>query len=304
MFLASLTGTAKAQNAAQMVLKPTYVYYPSTGVLPSALIFNISVINVTNLGSWQVTIAWNLSVLTFVNISLPTDNVFAGQSPVIAGPDTSTPGQITYGAAAGPSMAGFNGTGIMAQIAMAPVAMLAAPASSIVEFKGIPIDTFLTAVNLVDIPVTVTNGWFAYGTGTEVTHSISGSTRSVTTASNGTIQLNSAVIDPVNKTISFNVTGNTGDTAFLYADLPKNVINVTGNDIARWTVSLNGANVQPQITQNDTDTFMFAIITFASNVTVKVKGDNIIPELSSMLVILIIASSLTLALAKNTRRKK
>jgi hypothetical protein len=100
------------------------------------------------------------------------------------------------------------------------------------------------------------------------------------------------------------VTGNTGNAAFLYADLPKNVINVTDNDIARWNVSLNGANVKPQITQNNTDTFMFAIITFASDVTVSVKGDNIIPELSSVLVVLIIASSLTLALAKNRTRKK
>jgi len=306
MFFASLTGTAKAQGTAQIVLKPTYVYYPSTDVLPSALVFNISVLNVTNLGSWQVMIAWNLSVLTFVNISMPTDNVFAGQSPII-GLDTSIPGQVAYGAAAGPSQPGFNGTGTLAQMVLAPAAMLAAPASSIVEFKGlqsIPQDTFLFGLNLADIPFTATNGWFGYGVGTSVTHTISGSNRPVMTASNGTIQPNSAVIDKVGKTISFNVTGNTGNAAFLYADLPKNVINVTDNDIARWNVSLNGANVKPQITQNNTDTFMFAIITFASDVTVSVKGDNIIPELSSMLVILIIASSLTLALAKNRTRKK
>jgi hypothetical protein len=100
------------------------------------------------------------------------------------------------------------------------------------------------------------------------------------------------------------VTGNTGDTAFLYVDLPKNVINVTGNNVTRWNVSLSGVSVQPQITQNDTDTFMFAIVTFASDVTVEVEGDNIIPELSSILAVLIIASSLTLALAKNKTRKK
>jgi hypothetical protein len=306
MFLASLTGTAKAQGTAQMVLNPTYVYYPSTDVLPSTLVFDINVINVTNLGAWQVTIAWNQSVLNFVNISLPTDNVFAGQSPII-GLDTSTPGQITYGATAGVSQPGFNGTGILAQMILAPAAMLAAPASSIFEFKGIqsiPADTFLFGLDLVDIPFTATDGWFGYGVGTSVTHTISGSNSPVMTASNGTIQPNSAVIDPVGKTISFNVTGNTGNAAFLYADLPKKVINVTGNDIARWNVSLNGANVKPQITQNDTDTFMFAIITFASDVTVSVKGDNIIPELSSMLIILIIASSATVAIAKSRTRRK
>jgi hypothetical protein len=90
----------------------------------------------------------------------------------------------------------------------------------------------------------------------------------------------------------------------LYVDLPKNVINVTGNNVTRWNVSLSGVSVQPQITQNDTDTFMFAIVTFASDVTVEVEGDNIIPELSSILAVLIIASSLTLALAKNKTRKK
>ena len=303
MFLASLTSTVKAQATAQITFDPTYTYYPSGAVLPSVLVFDINVVNVTDLAAWQVTIGWNLTVMTFVNISLPDDNVFAGQSPIPA-LDNSTAGQITYGAAAGPGQPGFNGTGKLARLIMAPTAMLAAPASSLLEFMNIPNDTFLVGIVLPDIPVTATNGWFAYGIGTHVTHSISGSAIPVITESNGTIQSNSTVIDEVGKTISFNVTGNTGDTAFLYVDLPKNVINVTNNDITRWNVTVNGAVANPQITQNDTDTFMFAFITLPELITVEVEGDNIIPELSSMLVILIIASSLTLALAKNRTRKK
>ena len=100
------------------------------------------------------------------------------------------------------------------------------------------------------------------------------------------------------------MTGNTGDTAFLYVDLPKNVINVTNNDITRWNVTVNGSVEHPQITQNDTDTFIFAFIALPELGTVGVQGDNIIPELSSMLIILIIASSATVAIAKSRTRRK
>jgi hypothetical protein len=198
-----------------------------------------------------------------------------------------------------------NGSGILFTLEL-NVMNTTLSGTSDVAFAGITTDTFLLDDTGADIAFTYTGSVYSniYLTGTEVTHTIPNSTRPVITTSNGTIQPNSAVIDTVGKTISFNVTGNTNDTAFLYVDLPKNVINVTNNDIARWNVTVNGAVAQPQITQTENDTFLFAYITFTGPVTVGVKGDNIIPEMSSMLIILIITSSIAIAIAKTRPRKK
>ena len=185
-------------------------------------------------------------------------------------------------------------------------AALVPPASSTIAFEGIGIDTFLLDKDGVDISSTKTDSLYTnvYLTGDIVTHAIAGSSRPVTTASNGTILPNSTVIDTVGETISFNVTGNMGDIVWLYTDLPKLVINVTDDDITRWNVTVNGANVFPDITQNATDTSTFGFITLTENATVEVEGDNIIPELSSMLIILIITSCIAIATAKNRTKKK
>jgi hypothetical protein len=99
------------------------------------------------------------------------------------------------------------------------------------------------------------------------------------------------------------VTGNTGDTAFLYVILPKDVINVT--DFADWNVYVDGAaQLSPEVTENATHTFVYTTFPFASQVTLGVQGDWIIPELSSMLIVLIIASSATVAIVKSRTRRK
>jgi hypothetical protein len=101
------------------------------------------------------------------------------------------------------------------------------------------------------------------------------------------------------------VTGNTGDTAFLYAILPKDVIKINITDLSHWNVTVNGVEQpSPQITENTTHTFVYTTFPFASQITLGVQGDWIIPELSSMLIILIIASSATVAIAKSRTRRK
>jgi len=305
IFLASISGTAEAQTPAQLTIVPSdYTYIANFTSPPSFLAFNISLTNVTSLGTWQASINWDPNLLSYKNASVPPYNIF-GSEPVIATSITDTPGAIIYGSALLDPTHAVNGSGVLFQLELNVLNQSVTGTSDII-FAGIASDTFLLDGTAIDIPFGHTNSKYAniYLTGTAVTHAIPGSSRPVTTTSNGTIQPNSGVINTVNKTISFNVTGSPGATAFLHVDLPKNVINVTNNNLTRWNVSLNGVTAQPQITQNDTDTFMFAYITFASDVTVGVKGDNIIPELSSMLIILIIASSITVAVAKSRTRKK
>jgi hypothetical protein len=305
IFLVSTSGTAQAQTSARLAITPSdYKYNVNFTSPPSFLSFNVSVVNVTSLATWQATISWDPTVLSYKSSSIPADNIY-GNKTAISTSDNSTQGTLIYGSSLLDPTQAVNGNGTLFNLELnvlgAPL-----PGTSDVAFAGITTDTFLLDGTGVDIPFTHSNSVYSniYLIGAAVTHAIPGSSRPVTTTSNGTIQPNSGVIDTVGKTISFNVTGNTGDTAFVHIDFPKNVINVTDNDIARWNVTVSGIKAQPQITQNDTDTSMLAYITFGSDVTVRAGGDNIIPELSSMLAILIITSCITLATAKNRIKKK
>lgn len=313
MFLASLSSTAHATTSTQFIIQPAQPsninFYANFTTLPTAITFNITVANVTSLGSWQVGVEWDETLLSYTSISLPTDNVFAGQGPITAGPFTEVLGQVVYGAACGPGQPGFNGSGILAQIVLAIDTPVQAPASCPVDFEGVTVDTFLTALNLADIPFTAVTSTFSYQYlyGTVVTHTISGSSNLAVTESNGTIASNSATIDTVNHTISFNVTGTAGDTDFLYVQIPKDVINVTA--LSQWKWYLSGIQQSAsslQITDNATYTNVlipqFEIEETSAGDTVGIQGT--IPELSGVLAILTIASASTVAIVKNRTKKK
>jgi len=121
------------------------------------------------------------------------------------------------------------------------------------------------------------------------------------TASNGTIQPNSAVVNNTTKTISVNVTGSTGDTEFLYAVLPQSVISVT--NLSDWNITVNGVKTSADISENTTHTFMYMKFVFGNQVTVAIQG-NLIPELSNMLLVPLIAPSATVAMIKIRTKKK
>jgi parallel beta-helix repeat protein len=77
---------------------------------------NITAIDVTRLASWQVGLLWNSSLLTFDNVTIPPDSLFGSQSLIVAGPDTSTPGLMLYGAALSPSGVPVSGSGVLFQL--------------------------------------------------------------------------------------------------------------------------------------------------------------------------------------------
>lgn len=312
MFLASLTSTARAQVSTQLIIQPVTPsnidFLANYTTLPTTITFNITVMNVTNIGSWQLTIEWNNALLSYSSISLPSDNILAGQNPIIAGPDTSVAGQVTYGAAAGPSQPGFNGSGVLAQMVLGLNASMAIPSSCSVFFEGVSSDTFLTALNLADIPFTPVTSTFSYdyAIGTSVTHTLTGTSELAVTESNGTIAANSAVFDSTNHMISFNVTGTAGDNDFVYAEVPSDQINVTSP--SQWNVTMNGLQLaanQFVIAQNATYT-NFIIPSFE----IEEGGQSLagiqgtVPELSTMLAIFTIASASTVAILKSRIRKK
>jgi len=311
MFLASFTGTAHAVTSTQLVIQPSsgsYAFYTGFTTPPATLTYNITLLNVANVSAWQAAIQWNSSLLGYNTTIITSALLF----PINALDDSqSANGLIVVGRQQAIGATPLSGNFTLAQLELNLNAT--APTSTSITFEGLQEngDTFLLS-GLVEIPFTPVTSMFSYGSvpGTPETHSIPGTANLVSSYSNATIQQNTATINTTSKTISFNVTGNTGDTAYLYLNLPKNVINCT--DIPpRWNVTLNGVKYGMSssafqiLVDNDTLTFLYIpSFTFSSQVNVGVQGNNVIPELSNVLLILLIASSATVAIMRVRTKKK
>jgi len=312
MFLASLTSTAHAQVTTQLVIQPvtpTNVNFLANYTTPpSTITFNITVLNVVDLATWQFTIEWNETLLSYHSISMPSDNVLVNSSPIVAGPDASVAGQVTYGAAAGPGAPSFNGSGTIAQLVLGLDTPMDIPSACSIDFEGLTSDTYLLTAAIADIPFTAVTPTFSYtyAIGTSVTHTLAGTSELVVTESNGTIAPNSAVFDDANHKISFNVTGTAGDNAFLYAELPRDKIDVASD----WNVTLNGIQLAASrlvIAQNSTYTNILIpqfLLEEETNGQGLIGIQGTIPELTTMLGILTIAAASTAVLLKNRTKKK
>lgn len=311
MFLASFTGIARAVTSTQLVIQPSSgspAFYTGYSTPPKTITYNITVLNVANISAWQTAIQWNTSVLSYNATVITSASLF----PINALDESqSATGLITVGGQQAVGATQLNGNITLAQLLLNPTA--SPPTSTSITFEGLQTngDTFLLS-GLSEIPFTPVTSMFSYGSvpGTPMTHSIPGTANLVSSYSNATIQQNTATINTTSKTISFNVTGNAGDTAYLYLNLPKNVINCT--DIPRtWNVTLNGVKYGMSssafqiLVDNDTLTFVYIpSFTFSSQVNVGVQGNNVIPELSSVLLILLVASSATVAIMRVRTKKK
>jgi hypothetical protein len=124
-------------------------------------IINITLAEVTDLTSWQFGLQWNSGLLTYVNATIPSDSVFAGQSILTSGPDNTNPAIVVYSAALAPGGIPFTGSGRLAQVELRIVHGVG---QSPLSFEGIGIDTFLLDKDGVDIPSTKVNGHYEYST--------------------------------------------------------------------------------------------------------------------------------------------
>jgi len=120
---------------------------------------NITVVNVTDLNTWQFGLQWNSSLLTFVSATIPSDSVFAGKIFVISGPDNSDPTMVVYGAALMYGVVPFTGSGRLAQVELR---IANGVGQSPLSFEGKYVDTFLLNPNQVDISFTAVNGHYEY----------------------------------------------------------------------------------------------------------------------------------------------
>jgi len=117
------------------------------------LVINVTIIDALDVATWQVEIEWNNSLLRFLSMTIPSDNIFADKSPVVVPPISLTAGSIIMGANVGPEQTAFNGSGTVAQLTL--LIKKAPQQGQTVEtdigFDDIGNDTFLLDSSLNDI---------------------------------------------------------------------------------------------------------------------------------------------------------
>jgi hypothetical protein len=127
---------------------------------------NVTITNVENMSGWQVSISWDSSLLSYSSFVLPSDNVFAYDSPVSA--SSASAGNVVGGANLGPSAPYyFNGSGRLAQLNLTIIQGVGIVPPTSVECDlvftnvGPTGDTYLLS-GLSDIPCTTVNSHYHY----------------------------------------------------------------------------------------------------------------------------------------------
>jgi len=306
MLLVSFSPPVHAATAKLKIIPAANHFYANYTQAGTILKVNITVYNVTGLFTWQLGLQWNTALFSYYNISTPADNPFAGQPVIPVPPDTSNASRVVFGYSLFTGGIAFNGSRTLAQLELIVNTTVATvPAYSSISFEGLLVDTFLNLDSGLDIPFDATDSSYSYiyAIGDRVTHNITGAPALVITESNGTIAPNSVTVDYTNKSLVFTVNSTTGNTAFFYAILPKNVINAT--TMADWKVYVNQTQVTPlALYDNATYTNVLFEFTFGSPIVATVKGTWVIPELSNVLMMLMIASSAAMVVAKIKLKKK
>lgn len=126
-------------------------------------VINVTITGALDIFSWQVTIQWDGSLLNFVAMTLPSDNIFADLNPIVPPVINSTPGSVLMGASA-MGQTGFSGSGTMAQLTLE---IIKAPVSgpsvqTDINFEGVGTDTFLEDSNLADVSANYAWNWAHY----------------------------------------------------------------------------------------------------------------------------------------------
>lgn len=303
--------TGAADTAKLQILPATNTFYINTVPPGTTITLNITVVDVTDLFTWQIAVHWDPTMLNFSSIGLPTDHVFAGKQFYEIGPDVHyTEGTVYYSLALGmPTTPTFSGTGTLCQLNLTILNPATLPLSCTLEFlnppPATPSDTFLLDHNGLDILFTPESATYSYELMEHVTHTVNylGTDYTIETHSNASITPNSIEINGTAKMIIFDVIGYYGDAAFVNVTIPKDLLNATTTE---WKVYVNDTQLptaQIQITENATHTFVYAEFSTSVN-TVGIQGTWIVPELSSVFIFSILAASSTVIITLKSKLRK
>jgi len=265
-------------------------------------VVNLTVIDATDLFAWQFGLQYNNSLINFTQLILPPDHVFAGKS-FLETPLITEPGTIYYGITLGPGQKGVNVTkGTLCQLEFEILdpsfTGVKLPALCILQFIDSDY-TFLLDSKGAVIESTWKDSIFAYTYLRSNIVTVDGHVFNIVTCSNGEVVPSSFKVLEGETAIEFNITGPSG-FGFVNVTIPKALLN--GNPSA-WTVYVNGVTTNAQISSNATYTSVYVEFTFGSQVTIRIEGTWIIPELATMLIPTIFAVTAIKAIIKLRKRK-
>ncbi len=168
LFIPSFISVRASPGAEVRVINPLtgtnlFNFTSSSKSVGDAFIVNITIADVINMVAWQIKFGWDPALLDFVNITIPSDHVFAGRTTIIPPPLVET-GNVTYGVALFPStQPSFNGSGRLCQIALKTTKAVNHQSSSVSCTLSLAnADTFLLDPLNHDILFTPRDGYYEY----------------------------------------------------------------------------------------------------------------------------------------------
>jgi len=294
------------------VVPETATFYTDMTIVGDKVTFNLTVQDVNELETWQVNLTWDPTLLNFSDIRLPSDHVFAGAAA--AGKSLFTPpplfgiGSVSWGCTYTntPPYWTFNGTGTLCQVELEIIRYPTYPESScIMALTEKYSDTFLLKMLGESIPFSIENATYTYVLVECVTHTVL-EDYTVTTCSNATIHSDTVFPSIDDKTIEFNIHGETGTRAYVNVTIPKTLLIAIDGPPPPWIIYLNDTDVTTEATITDTAdyTYVYLEFTFGSTQTVKIEGTWIVPEFAHLLLIMLLITSLIAVILTRTSTKK
>jgi hypothetical protein len=150
-------------------------YTTATKNVGDNIVLNITIGGLVDeaLNTYQFRVSWDPTLLDYVSLVRPSDDVFStippGASVLPAGPDTSTPGEVLYGAAVNPvpgTTWGTNSSGRLAQLTLKIIQAVSqgGPVSVTcsLDFENLGADTFLLNALGADISFTPNSATYLY----------------------------------------------------------------------------------------------------------------------------------------------
>lgn len=126
---------------------------------------NLTVQDVTDLRGWEARVNWDSTLLLFVSLTFPSDDVFFDKNPIRLPTDSSVPGTMLCGAATGPGAGTFSGTGSLAVLTLKIVqnpSLMFPVLTCQLQYTNIGSETLLVDSNSLPIPETPINGVYTY----------------------------------------------------------------------------------------------------------------------------------------------
>lgn len=309
-----------AQGTAVLFVDPptAAIYTQSTGAQFGV---NVSIANITGLAGLQFTLNWTQGVVSCVSIS---ENLFATVTP----PDSASniwKLQLKYNNTDGTALYAVTYQDMLAaqtggyapinitepaysegKLAAAVMTFNVTQIPAAGSYVDVPFTiTVAKASDVVPSPIPVSVGNATYRIyGPPVINTVvtpiqwNSQTYNVTTVSNETVVPGTVAFvgGPPTWSLSFNLTGTDGDTAYVNVTIPIGLMN---SPAGNWTVNVNGVPVTPQVTNDTTNTYLY-FTAHLSEEPVTIIGT--IPEFTLLFIPLLIATTL-IAYALRRRRR-